>query len=321
LTKTIETVSELTGVFTALFTPLKDDDPKCLKNSIDYSKAESMIDHLIEVGISGLIPIGTTGQSATVTTQQHIDFIKFTVEYTNNRVPIIAGAGSNSTRESIEIMNAVLKSTGNLCFLCVTGYYNNPPQQGLIQHFNTLVNEINSNIVIYNVPGRTNSYLKPETIIELAQNEKIIGLKQAVDFITPGPMRQDTIQILTHVNPQQFSVLTGEDNSLHALLNLGGKGIISATGNIPEAAALYLKLLDVYQKGNVLEAESIQKNLQPYIDACFIRKNPMPLATLFNSPIYQPMVPVIQTEGGQLAHNQLMDFIKSYAPSLAQYHT
>ncbi len=317
---TINTPLDLQGVFPAIFTPLKYDDPLCLNNSIDYEKAKTLIDNLIEVGVSGLVPMGTTGQSATVTPQQHIDFIKFTVEYVNGRVPVIAGAGSNSTRESVETMNNVQKSVGPLSFLCVTGYYNNPPQAGLVNHFKTLVKETGSNIVIYNVPGRTNSYLEPETIIELASDANIIGLKQAVDFINPGKMREDTLQILTSVNYKSFSVLTGEDDALYSMLNLGGRGMITATGNIPEAAALYLKLIQVYNEGHQNEAKEIQSQIQPFVKACFCRKNPIPLAALFNSPVYLPLVDIRETQNGPEDYNELMAFMETYAPSLKKHH-
>ena len=321
MAKTIQSALELTGVFTAIFTPLKNDDPKCLRNTIDYSKAEKMIDQLIAKGISGLVPVGTTGQSATVTPEQHIEFIKFTVDYVANRVPVIAGAGSNSTRESIDTMNMVQKITGDMCFLCVTGYYNNPPQEGLIKHFETLSEETDSNIIIYNVPSRTNSYIEPESIIHLATNDKIIGLKQAVEFVAPGKMREDTIQILTNVNYKKFSVLTGEDNGLYAILNLGGKGIITASGNIPEAAEKFLELIKIYHKGEIDGAESIQNSLAPFVEACFVQKNPIPLAALFNSPVYQPLISVKDSIGGAQIQKDLMKFIEDHAPSLKSFHS
>ena len=121
----ITNASQLCGVFPALFTPLKDDDPKNLHNSIDYEKMKKMIDDLINAGVSGILPVGTTGQSATVTHKQHLDIIKFTLDYVDGRVPVIAGAGSNCTRESVEMIQEVEK-IAEVPVLCVTGYYNNP---------------------------------------------------------------------------------------------------------------------------------------------------------------------------------------------------
>ena len=136
--RSISAGAELRGVWPALFTPLKNDDPKRLRNSLDFDKARLIIDDLIAEGVSGLVPVGTTGQSPTVSTEQHLDFIRFTVDYVNGRVPVIAGAGSNSTRESVDMIQSILKSFGDMAVLCVTGYYNNPPQEGLAAHYETL---------------------------------------------------------------------------------------------------------------------------------------------------------------------------------------
>src|ERR1700755_1292676 len=119
-----------------------------------------MIDDLIAVGVEGVVPVGTTGQSPTVSHQQHLDFIRFTLDYVDGRVPVIAGAGSNSTRESVEMIQSIQAGLGEMAVLCVTGYYNNPPQDGLIAHYRTLSRETSAKIIIYNVPGRTSSYLE-----------------------------------------------------------------------------------------------------------------------------------------------------------------
>jgi 4-hydroxy-tetrahydrodipicolinate synthase len=317
--RTIQDANELQGVFPALFTPLKDDDPKRLNNSIDTKKAQMMLDDLIGIGISGVVPVGTTGQSATVSPAQHIDFIKFVIDYVDDRAPVIAGAGSNCTRESVETINKVQKSTGQVTFLCVTGYYNNPPQEGLVNHYETLVQETGARIIIYNVPSRTSSYLEPDTVIRLAENESIIGLKQAVDFKEPGRMREDTLKIVSEVDSQKFSVLSGEDDALSAILKLGGRGIITATGNIPEASAKFLEIIRAFREDRKDDADRIQEEVNPYVKACFCRKNPIPLGTLFNSPVYQPLIAVRETDGGQELHQKLMSFIEESAPSLKKY--
>lgn len=319
--KTIHSADALKGIFPALFTPLKANDPKGLHNSIDYDKAKLMIDDLIAQGVHGLVPVGTTGQSATLTHQHHVDFIKFTIDYTDNRVPIIAGAGSNCTRESIETIQKIQTTTGELSFLCVTGYYNNPPQEGLVRHFETLVAETGAKIVIYNVPGRTNSYLSPETIIRLAHNPKIIGLKQAVDFKSPGQYREDTLHIIQETKNLGFSVLTGEDDAFYDMLSMGGKGMISATSNIPEAASLFVKLYSKFLKGNTAEALKIQESCSDFITACFLRKNPIPLAAFFNSPVYLPLISLKDTENGEELFKQLLDTIELKAPTLKKYHS
>ena len=314
---TINSSNDLKGIFTALFTPLKKDDPKNLYNSIDYDKAKLMIDDLIDIGVSGIVPMGTTGQSATVSTEQHIEFVKFTVNYVNKRVPIIAGAGSNSTRESIETIKKIKEIVGNLTFLCVTGYYNTPPQAGIIENFNTIVNETGSNIIIYNVPSRTNNYIDANSLIELSKNPNIIGLKQAANFKDPGEIQQDTLKVITESN--NFSVFSGEDDSLYDMLSMGGTGMISATANIPEATILFLKIIEAMQQGNTEEAELLQKQVNKYAQICFIQKNPIPLASLFRSAVYLPLVSIDQIPGSEAIQQQISDFVIKTAPSLKKY--
>jgi 4-hydroxy-tetrahydrodipicolinate synthase len=318
--KSITTARELAGVFPAVFTPLKDDDPKRLRNSIDYEKAKRIIDDVIAVGVDGLVPVGTTGQSPTVSHQQHIDFVKFTVEYVDGRVPVIAGAGSNSTRESVDMIQAVFKGVGEVACLCVTGYYNNPPQEGLVRHYETLAAETGAKIVIYNVPGRTASYLEPETILHLSRNANIIGLKQAVDFKGAGKYREDTQAVLSKVSPEGFSLVSGEDDALYALLELGGSGIITAAGNIPEVSKDYIAIIKAFRAGDRKQAQAIQAAMDPMVKAVFCRKNPIPLATFFNSTLYLPLVPVRETKGGEADHDRIMELISRSAPSLKKYH-
>lgn len=318
--KSITSAKELAGVFPAVFTPLKDDDPSRLRNSIDYAKAKVIIDDLIAAGVDGLVPVGTTGQSPTVSHKQHIDFIKFAVEYIDGRVPVIAGAGSNCTRETVEMIQAIQKDAGDLACLCVTGYYNNPPQEGLVRHYETLARETGAKIVIYNVPARTASYLEPETLVHLSRNANIIGLKQSVDFKSAGKHRDDTQGVIKGVSADDLSVISGEDDSLFAILELGGRGIITATGNIPEASKIFLSIIKSHRDGDRKNAEALQASLDPFIKAVFCRKNPIPLGTFFNSPLYLPLVPVRETKGGEEAHERIMDLISTAAPSLKKHH-
>jgi len=316
---TVKSAQQLRGIFPALFTPLKRNDSKCINNGIDFDKAAQMIEDLIDKGIHGLVPMGTTGQSATVTPKQHVDFIRFTLEIVQNRVPVIAGAGSNCTRESIDTIKQIQDSVGNLAFLCVTGYYNTPPQEGLIKHFITLAEETGAPLVLYNVPGRTNNYMEAATILKLAEHPQIIGLKQAVDFKNPGTYREDTSKIIQSTTPDSFAVLTGEDDSLCDILKMGGSGMISATANIPEAAHLFKTAFEQFEYGNSPDAEALQNEVMPYVKMVFMRKNPIPLASLFNSPIYLPMVALKDTQNGAQDYELLMKFISEKAPSLHKY--
>ena len=314
----IQNASQLRGVYPALFTPLLNDDPKHLRNSIDYKKAAQMIDDLIAVGVHGLVPVGTTGQSATLSHQQHLDFIKFTLEHVNGRVPVIAGAGSNCTRESIEMIQQVLK-IAQVPVLCVTGYYNNPPQEGIYQHFATLSSETGAKIVVYNVPGRTSNYIHPNTLIRLAEDKNIIGLKQAVDFRIGESYHEDTKSVIAQTKGKDFSVMSGEDGAFIDMLELGGTGLISATANIPEAARLFVELYEAFQRGEFQKCDDLQDSTRDYVEATFCRKNPIPLGTLFNSPLLQPLVDVRATERGDEADARIIKLIKEKAQSLLKY--
>ena len=318
--KSISQASEFAGVYPALFTPLLNDDPARLRNTVDYGKAKAIIDDLIAAGVDGLVPVGTTGQSPTVSQRQHLDFIKFTVDYVDGRVPVIAGAGSNCTRESVDMIQAIVKENGELACLCVTGYYNNPPQEGLVLHYETLSRETGAKIIIYNVPGRTSSYLEPDTLVHLSRDRNIIGLKQSVDFRTPGKMREDTREVLEKASSGEFSVVSGEDDSLPEILDMGGKGIITASGNIPEAAKLFLGIMQAHREGNGGEMARLQALTEPLVKAVFLRKNPVPLATFFNSPLYLPLLQVRETKGGEEAHAKIMELLETAAPSLKKYH-
>ncbi len=310
---------DLRGVFPALFTPLEENDPARLRNRVDYAKAKRMIDDLIACGVSGLVPVGTTGQSPTLSHGEHVDFVRFTVDYVNERVPVIAGAGSNCTRESVEMIETIQEVCGDLACLCVTGYYNNPPQEGLVRHYETIVRETGAKLIIYNIPGRTSSYLEPETLIRLARHPDIIGLKQAVDFRSPGRHREDTVRIVEGAS-DDLAVLSGEDDALVDILELGGSGIITAAGNIPEVATAFLRALEAWDGGEAARAREIQDAVLPLVEGVFLRKNPIPLGAFFNSPVYLPLVGLEETEGGEEAVLRVMELIERKAPSLKKYH-
>lgn len=314
----IQNSSQLRGVYPALFTPLLNDDPKRLHNSIDYKKAALMIDDLIAAGVHGLVPVGTTGQSATLSHQQHLDFIKFVLGHVNGRVSVIAGAGSNCTRETIEMVQEVLK-IAEVPVLCVTGYYNNPPQEGIYQHYKTISAETGAKIIIYNVPGRTANYIHPTTLVRLAQDPNIIGLKQAVDFRIGETYHEDTKGIIEQTKDSGFAVMSGEDSSFIDMLELGGTGLISASANIPEAARLFVDLFNAYERGDFSRCDDLQDEVRDYVEVTFCRKNPIPLGTLFNSPLLLPLVQVKNTERGDEADARIHKLIREKAQSLLKY--
>jgi 4-hydroxy-tetrahydrodipicolinate synthase len=316
--KTISDANGLRGVFPALFTPLLADDPKRLNNTIDYMKAAQMIDDLIAVGVHGIVPVGTTGQSATLSHSQHLDFIKFTLEHVDGRVPIIAGAGSNSTRESIDLIQQILK-IAEVPMLCVTGNYNTPPQEGIFEHFAAISRETGAKLVLYNVPGRTANYIHPSTLIRLAQDKNIIGLKQAVEFRIGEKYCEDTKMVIEGTRGQDFTVVSGEDGAFIDMLEFGGTGVISASANIPELASIFVKLYNSFLQGQPEECDKLQDEARDYIEATFSRKNPIPLGSLFNSPLLLPLVSVRETERGDEAEARIQKLIDEKAPSLKKY--
>ncbi len=311
--------SDLSGVNVALFTPLLRDCPRNLRNSLDFKKAAKMIEDLIDQGVDGITPIGTTGQSPTVTPRQHLDFVKFVIDQVAGRVKVIAGAGSNCTRESVDMIGEIQKIAPNTPCLCVTGYYNNPPQEGIQAHYETIVEETGASLVLYNIPSRTANYMEPETIIALAQNPKIIGIKQGLNICEPGKHREDTIRILRETAGMDFSVLTGEDLCFAEMLSLGGKGIISATGNIPEAAKLFLEIHRLHLAGDASGSHGAQETLAPFIRWVFARKSPIPLATLFQSPVFLPLIDMASTHDGQNLVSEMKAWAVNAAPSLKQW--
>ncbi|MCB9496339.1 MAG: 4-hydroxy-tetrahydrodipicolinate synthase [Fibrobacteria bacterium] len=309
----------LSGVHVALFTPLKDDDPRRLRNSIDYNKAAGMIEDILAAGVDGIVPIGTTGQSPTVTPAQHLDFVRFVIEKVAGRARLIAGAGSNCTRESVDMVKEIQRVAPGTPCLCVTGYYNNPPQQGIVDHFETLAEETGAPLVLYNVPSRTSSYIEPATLIHLARHPLVIGVKQAVDFWSEGNFRQDTISVIEATRDLDFAVVSGEDDGFLPLLEIGGKGIVSATGNIPEAARLYLRMYRSFLAGDLEGAKGCREELLGFVRWVFARKNPIPLGTLFGSPLFLPLVDMARTPGGEEDVERMLSWAAVAAPSLEKW--
>ena len=311
--------SDLEGVHVALFTPLLRDCPKGLRNSLDFEKAAGMIEDLLATGIDGIVPVGTTGQSPTVTSEQHLEFVKFTIAQVAGRAKIIAGAGSNSTRESVDMIREIQSIAPGTPCLCVTGYYNNPPQEGIAAHYETLADDTGAPIVVYNVPSRTCNYIEPETILRLARHPRIIGLKQSVNFADPGKHREDTLRIARATADLDFTVVSGEDSWFADILELGGKGLITASGNIPEAARLFLEIRRRFLAGDSAGARAAQLEVGRFVKWVFCRKSPIPLATFFDSPVFLPLVDLAQTEGGTQTVAELRAFARENTPSVVRW--
>ncbi len=236
-------------------------------NEVDYESLVKVLNHLIDNGSHGLVPCGTTGESPTLSHEEHKKIIEETIRISDKRVPVIAGTGSNNTLEAIEFTHHAKKSGADAA-LVVTPYYNKPTQSGLYEHFKTIANKIKIPIIIYNIPGRSIVDMSIETMIELSKIENIIGVKDATnDLFRP---------LLTRKKMQNdFCYLSGEDGTTLAYLAQGGHGCISVTANV--APKLCAKMHSNWQEGNILKAQEINLKLASLHQALFIESSPGPV--------------------------------------------
>jgi 4-hydroxy-tetrahydrodipicolinate synthase len=211
-------MKSIAGSVVALVTPMQDD------GTLDLPALRRLVDWHIEQGTDCIGVVGTTGESPTVDVEEHREVIRVAVQHAAGRVPIMAGAGANSTREAIEL-SRYAKSVGADCTLQVVPYYNKPSQEGIYQHFKSIAEAVDIPLVLYNVPGRTVADLQHETVLRLAQVERIVGIKEATGNI------ERAAWLIKHA-PKGFSIYSGDDNSAVALMLLGGHGNVSVTANL-----------------------------------------------------------------------------------------
>jgi len=251
-----------TGSITALVTPFKD-------GRVDEAAFRRLIEFQISNGTSGLVPCGTTGESATLSYEEHNRVIELAIEIANKRVPVIAGTGSNSTDETIMLTKSAEKA-GAESALLITPYYNKPTQQGLYEHYKKVAEEVSIPLILYNVPGRTSVNMLPETVARLSEIKNIIGIKEAT-----GDLKQvsDTIEF----SKKGFIVLSGDDFTTLPLLTIGGHGVISVTSNI--APAMMSDMINAFRAGDMDRARELHYRLQPLHRAMFIETNPVPVKT------------------------------------------
>lgn len=251
------------GAFTALLTPFRD-------GKVDEEAFRRLIEQQIEQGIHGLVPCGTTGESATLSHAEHEAVIRICVEQTRGRVPVVAGAGSNNTSEAIALTRFA-QSVGADGVLHITPYYNKPTQEGLYRHFKAIAEAVEIPCILYNVPGRTSCNMLPETVARLAREfPNIVGIKEAT-----GDMAQGAKVI--ELCPESFRVLSGDDLTDFPLFALGGCGVISVTANIAPGAVA--SMWNAWTAGNVEEARRIHYRLLPLHRAMFMETNPIPVKT------------------------------------------
>lgn len=251
----------ITGSIVALVTPMHVD------GSVDWAALAGLMDMHLEAGTAAIGAVGTTGESATLDATEHCEVIKYCVKHSAGRIPIVAGTGSNSTREAVYFTEAAAGAGADACLL-VTPYYNRPTQRGLYEHFRTVAEAVDVPQILYNVPGRTAVDLSNETVIRLAELENIVGIKDATGDIPRG---KELIECCADV----FAIYSGDDPTAMELMLAGGNGNISVTANV--APLLMSQLCSLAMAGEREQAEAINSRLMPLNRTLFLEPNPIPV--------------------------------------------
>jgi 4-hydroxy-tetrahydrodipicolinate synthase len=252
---------KLEGVYTALVTPMMDD------GKLDETALRRLVDFQVEGGVQGLVPVGTTGESPTLDGEECKRVIQVVVEQARGRVPVIAGAGSNSTSEAIEYARDA-KEVGAVATLQVGPYYNKPTNQGFLAHFRAIADAVDLPMVVYNIAGRTGKNIDNVTMLELARHRNITAVKEA-----SGDIGQ--IMDLIAGKPSGFTVLSGDDNLVFPIMALGGRGVISVASNlVPDRMT---RFVGAALRGEWDTARKMHYELLPLFKAIFIETNPIPI--------------------------------------------
>ena len=249
------------GSFVATITPMRAD------GAVDEDALARFVDWQINEGTNGLVPVGTTGESPTLSHDEHKRVVEITISVARGRVPVIAGAGSNSTAEAVDLAKHA-KKAGADAVLVVTPYYNKPTQEGLFLHFSAVADQADIPVIIYNIPGRSVVDMSVETMARLARNKNIVGVKDATANLTRP-------QHTTRAIGPDFCQLSGEDHTALPFLASGGHGCISVTANI--APRLIAQMHTAWAEGRLADAMAIQARLVPLHDAMFMETNPGPV--------------------------------------------
>ena len=280
------------GAGVAIVTPMKENQ------DVNYDKLEELINQQIDAGTDAIVIAGTTGESSTLTMEEHHDVIKAAVEFTKHRVPVVAGTGSNCTRTAIQLSQEA-EEDGVDGLLIVTPYYNKATQAGLISHYSQIADSTKCPIIMYNVPGRTGCNLLPETVATLfAAKENIVGLKEAT-----GNMAQASKTMA--LTDGKIDMYSGEDGLVVPLLSIGAVGVISVWSNV--APAKVHQMCDSFFKGDIETARKIQLEGLPLVDALFSEVNPIPVKKALNlmgmevGPLRSPLCEMGETNAAKLA--------------------
>ncbi len=285
------------GVATALVTPMHED------GSINFDRLRTLIDEQIEAGVPALVICGTTGESATMTLEEHSEVIKVAVEHTAGRVKIIAGAGSNDTACAAALAKEA-EADGADALLLVTPYYNKATQKGLYEHYKYIAERVSLPIILYNVPSRTGCNIKPETYAKLAEIDNIVAIKEANGDIS-------SVVKTRLLCGDKLDIYSGNDDQIIPIMSLGGKGVISVLSNVMPKETV--EMCDKMLKGDLEGAAAMQIAMSSLIDALFIEVNPIPAKTAMNlmgmnmGPLRLPMTEMEEGTKAVLA-NELKKF-------------
>ena len=282
---------DLRGCHVALVTPMK---PVGALLAIDFDRVYERIDAVLEAGAAGVLFAGTTGQSATLSHDEQVDLCARGIEYARARaaelgrpVTCLASAGSNSTDEALHLSERITHAIQPDALLHVTGYYNNPPQEGLRAHFTEvadLARRLDTSLVLYNIPGRTGSRIETETLIRLAEHPAIAAVKDATGDL------ESLERVRAATDPESFALLSGEDHLVVEVMRRGGVGVISASAN--RWPAEFQRLTELASAGDWESADELQAALQPCVDAVFCVKNPIPLHHMLAVGLRRPLLAV-----------------------------
>lgn len=289
------------GSGVAIVTPFKED------LSVDYDRLEGLINFQIENGTDAIVICGTTGEASTLTDEEQIDCIAAAVKYTNKRVPVIAGAGSNDTKHGINLSKRA-EAAGADGLLHVTPYYNKTSQKGLYEHYKALADAVHIPLILYNVPGRTGMNIAPDTALKLSEIDNIVGIKEA-----SGNIAQ--VAELMHKCAGKLDLYSGNDDQVLPLLAMGGVGVISVVANVlpremHDMVALYLE-------GKLQDSLDIQLRLIPFIKALFCEVNPMPvkaalhiLGGALDAGLCRPPLTTLEPHNQKMLTEMLKQYVK-----------
>jgi 4-hydroxy-tetrahydrodipicolinate synthase len=281
---------KLQGSLVALVTPMRDD------SSVDWQALEKLLEWHIAQGTHGIVSVGTTGESATLNVNEHLDVIGRTIEIVSGRLPVIAGTGANATAEAVHLTQQA-QTLGADASLLVTPYYNRPTQEGLYRHFSAIADACDLPQVLYNVPPRTGCDLLASTVGRLAPHANIIGIKEACGDVS-------RVAELKHQVPDDFIILSGEDAQTLRMMELGALGTISVTANV--VPALMAQFCQAFLDGETEQAQSLDTRLQPLHEILFVEASPQPTKWalhemgMIGPGIRMPLIELSQTHRAEL---------------------